>query len=73
MKQYYEWAKEQLDPNRQHSIYDWSQMTLAETADRALAICEMAKDGSSDTPLIAFECLENMAKAIKEKYPYRRL
>lgn len=72
MYEYFDWAKGQLDPTRQSSIYDWQGMSLAEMSNRALAICEVAKDGTSDTPILAFECLEKMALAIKEKYPWRR-
>ena len=72
MIHYYDWAKGQLSPHHKSSVYDWQQMNLAEMAERALAICEMAKDGTSDGPILAFLCLEKMAQAMKEKYPHRR-
>lgn len=68
MIQYLDWAKGQL--RRIPSVDDWQNMRLAEMAERALAICEVAKDGTVDGPQSAFYHLEKMAKAIKEKYPH---
>lgn len=70
MIEYYDWARGQLDSNHKPSVYDWSNMNMDEMAKRALAICTLAKDGTSDTPLVAFECLEKMAQAINERYCY---
>jgi hypothetical protein len=70
MIQYRDWAEAQL--KRQPSVYDWA-MNLEEMADRALAICKVARD--SKRPLIYIEAvynLEKMAKVIKQKYPHRR-
>lgn len=70
--EYYGWAREQLDSSHEASVYDWSNMTIAEMAKRALAICELAKDGTTNSPLAAFACLEKMAQSMKNTYPYRR-
>ena len=71
MIQYMEWAKTQLEGDHDPSIYDWQNMPLAEMSERALAICEAAKDGTTEAPINAFYCLEKMALAMKERYPRR--
>jgi hypothetical protein len=67
--EYMEWAKAQLEGSP--SVYDWQNMPLAEMSERALAICEAAKDGTTEAPINAFYCLEKMALAMKERYPRR--
>jgi hypothetical protein len=77
MIEYRDWAKAQLNPEHNPSLYDWQGMPLAEMANRALAICKEARDaplskyGHSISVVYAFQSLEAMAKAIKEQYPRR--
>jgi hypothetical protein len=76
MIEYRSWAKGQLSEDHVASLYDWQNMPLSEMANRALAICAEARepDGHQNVTLkvvYAFQCLEAMAKAIKEQYPRR--
>ena len=71
MWDYMDWAKAKLQTDYDPSIFDWDHMSLAEMSRRALAICEAAKDGSTDSPINAFYMLEKMCLALKEKYPWR--
>jgi hypothetical protein len=75
MIEFRDWAKGQLTENHVASIYDWQNMPLSEMASRALAICEEARNasvGDSLPVIFAFQCLEAMAKQLKEKYPPKR-
>ncbi len=70
--QYKNWAERQIHKDHIPSIYDWQNMTLAEMAERALAICAAVEDREDMVyGIYAFQCLEAMAKQLKEKYPPR--
>jgi hypothetical protein len=67
--EYKDWAKAILREDADMS--NWMHLTLAEGSARALAICEEAKDGSTDSPIMAFYHLEKFIESINKKYPWR--